>query len=159
MRKSRINYRESTFPPSMSICEYGVSKLVTLREFNKMYHFSFFLCDFPPIHGAISTEVWQCPLPLLLGIVYSLHKSARKGHEKGKNPRMTSSLFLSKEIIMLKVEQNHRKSWTTVFLIIFSQAQVSSTHTQDIWEGRTRLYLDILNDSNYLFCTIWFWQK
>ena len=129
----------------------------------KCINFSFFLCDFPPIHGAISTEVWQCSLathlPLLLGIVYSLHKSAREGREKGKNPRMTSSLFLSKEIIMLKVEQNHRKSWTTVFLIIFLQAQVSSTHTQDIWEGRTRLYLDILNDSNYLFCTIWFWQK
>ena len=54
-----------------------------------------------------------------MGIVYSLHKSARKGCEKGKNPRMTSSLFLSKEIIMLKVEQNHRRSWTTVFLITF----------------------------------------
>lgn len=106
---------EKVYFPSMSICEYGVSKLVALWEFNKCVNSSFLLCDFLN-YGAISTEVWQCSLathlPLLLGIVYSLHKSARKGHGKGKNPKMTSSLFLSKEMIMLKVEQNHRKSWT-----------------------------------------------
>ena len=99
----------------------------------KCVNFSFFLCDFPPIHGAISTEVWQCSLAThFLGTVYSLHKSARKGHEKGKTPQMTSSLFLSKEIIMLKVEQNHRKSWTTVFLITSRKQSVKYTYSGDL---------------------------
>lgn len=32
---------------------------------------------------------------------------------------MAPPLLLSKDIIMLKVEQNYRKSWTSIFLVTF----------------------------------------